>query len=143
MFGDLPPNSIVTGIIFSAALCNTVRPVSVEPVNDNLAILLDVANAAPASLPKPVTMFNTPAGKISPISSINIITLVGVCSAGFTTAVQPAAKAGAIFQANINIGKFHGIISPTTPTGSCNTILTVSLSCSEILPSSARITPAK
>jgi hypothetical protein len=37
-------------------------------------------------------MFNTPAGKISPINSINMITLVGVCSAGFT--VQQLLKPG-------------------------------------------------
>jgi hypothetical protein len=44
--------------------------------------------------------------QVSPINSINIITLVGVCSAGLTTAVQPVAKAGATFQASISIGKF-------------------------------------
>jgi hypothetical protein len=31
---------------------------------------------------------------------------------------QPAASAGASPQARIGIGKFHGTISPTTPTGS-------------------------
>jgi hypothetical protein len=51
-------------------------------VNESLA-RFEVAKACPASAPKPVTMFNTPAGKISPINSINI-TLVGVCSAGLT-----------------------------------------------------------
>src|SRR5580700_4616170 len=44
--------------------------------------------------------------------------LSGVCSAGFRTMVQPAASAGAIFQAAIISGKFHGMIWPTTPTGS-------------------------
>ena len=42
----------------------------------------------------------------------------GVCSAGFMTMVQPAASAGPHFQATISIGKFHGMICPTTPTGS-------------------------
>ena len=42
----------------------------------------------------------------------------GVCSAGFSTIVQPAASAGAIFHAAIINGKFHGMIWPTTPTGS-------------------------
>jgi hypothetical protein len=37
--------------------------------------------------------------------------------------VQPV-KAGAIFQASINIG-VQGMISPTTPIGSCKTILKV------------------
>ncbi|MNF16172.1 hypothetical protein D3C80_2190810 [compost metagenome] len=31
---------------------------------------------------------------------------------------QPAASAGATFQAAISIGKFHGMIAPATPTGS-------------------------
>ena len=40
-----------------------------------------------------------------------------VNSDGFTTAVQPAAIAGATFQVNCSSGKFHGVIMPTTPTG--------------------------
>ena len=35
------------------------------------------------------------------------------------------------------------MIPPTTPIGSCKTMLKVFLSCSETLPSSAGITPEK
>ncbi|MCY1223383.1 hypothetical protein D9M72_355070 [compost metagenome] len=42
----------------------------------------------------------------------------GVCSAGFSTTQLPAARAGASFQAAISSGKFHGMICPTTPSGS-------------------------
>ena len=42
----------------------------------------------------------------------------GVISAGLATTVLPAARAGAMPQDRIGIGKFHGTISPTTPTGS-------------------------
>ena len=42
----------------------------------------------------------------------------GVCSAGLRTMQFPAASAGAIFQTAIRIGKFHGMIWPTTPSGS-------------------------
>ena len=42
----------------------------------------------------------------------------GVCSAGFTTTVQPAASAGASLKLAVMIGKFHGRISAATPTGS-------------------------
>ncbi len=42
----------------------------------------------------------------------------GVCSAGFSTIVQPAVSAGAIFHTAIISGKFQGMIWPTTPTGS-------------------------
>ena len=42
----------------------------------------------------------------------------GVCSAGFSTTVQPVASAGPSFHAAISNGKFHGMIWPTTPIGS-------------------------
>ena len=35
-----------------------------------------------------------------------------------STTVQPAASAGAIFQALVTSGKFQGTIMPTGPTGS-------------------------
>ena len=43
---------------------------------------------------------------------------IGVCSAGFSTTQLPAASAGASFHDAIRIGKFHGMIWPTTPSGS-------------------------
>ena len=42
----------------------------------------------------------------------------GECSDGLTTNVQPAASAGASFQVISSSGEFHGVIAPTTPTGS-------------------------
>lgn len=42
----------------------------------------------------------------------------GVCSAGFSTTQLPAASAGASFHTAISSGKFHGMICPTTPSGS-------------------------
>ena len=42
----------------------------------------------------------------------------GVSSAGLSTTVLPAASAGANAQPAIGIGKFHGTIAPTTPSGS-------------------------
>jgi hypothetical protein len=42
----------------------------------------------------------------------------GVCSAGFRTMALPAARAGQIFHAAMRIGKFQGMIWPTTPSGS-------------------------
>ena len=52
------------------------------------------------------------------MSSIKTKILAGVCSAGFKTIQLPAASAGAIFHVAIKIGKFHGMICPTTPKGS-------------------------
>ena len=42
----------------------------------------------------------------------------GTRSAGLNTIVLPWQSAGAIFQDGMAIGKFHGVMMPTTPTGS-------------------------
>jgi hypothetical protein len=39
----------------------------------------------------------------------------GVCSAGFTTTVQPAASAGTNLKVKRSSGEFHGTMAPTTP----------------------------
>ena len=43
--------------------------------------------------------------------------LSGATDAGFTMTVLPQINAGAIFQAGMALGKFHGVTSPTTPMG--------------------------
>ena len=64
-------------------------------------------------------MLTTPAGTpASVISSPRRSAESGVCSAGLSTMVAPAASAGPSFQAAISSGKFHGMICPTTPIGS-------------------------
>ncbi|KAF0770265.1 Uncharacterized protein FWK35_00004356 [Aphis craccivora] len=65
-----------------------------------------------------VTMLNTPLGM--PASSANFAkanAVIGVFSAGFMTHVHPAAKAAPAFLVIIAIGKFHGVIRPTGPSG--------------------------
>jgi hypothetical protein len=53
----------------------------------------------------PVTMFTTPGGKpASAVNSPSIKVVKGVEGAGFRTSVQPAAKAGPIFQIAITNG---------------------------------------
>ena len=104
--------------MFFAAACIIFSPIGVEPVKAILAIRVLVANASPASAPKPLTILSTPAGNMSSINSINTKIEAGVCSAGFNTTQLPAASAGASFQAAIRMGKFQGIICPTTPRGS-------------------------
>ena len=54
-----------------------------------------------------------PAWKAAPALAI-----AGVMLAGLSTTVLPNASAGAAFHAGIAIGKFHGVISPTTPSAS-------------------------
>ena len=56
----------------------------------------------------------------------------GVCSAGLSTTQLPAASAGASFHVAMRIGKFHGMIWPTTPSGSWKWYATVSSSSCEM-----------
>ena len=60
----------------------------------------------------------TPAGSRSEISSSSTWIEAGVCSAGLSTIALPPASAGASFHTAISSGKFHGMIWPTTPSGS-------------------------
>ena len=41
----------------------------------------------------------------------------GVIFAGLITTGQPTARAGAHLRVIIELGKFHGVMAPTTPTG--------------------------
>ena len=94
-----------------------MRPTSVEPVKAILSTSGWSTSAAPVA-PSPVTMLTTPGGRpTSWQSSAKASAVSDVYSAGFSTTVLPAASAGAIFQASISSGKFHGMIWPTTPTG--------------------------
>src|SRR5690606_18338317 len=45
ILGDLPPNSMVEGMIFSVAYCMINLPVAVDPVKASLLILGEVARA--------------------------------------------------------------------------------------------------
>ncbi len=68
---------------------------------------------------------------------------MGVDSAGLSTTQLPAPRAGASFHAAIRMGKFHGMIWPTTPSGSWMWYATVFSSISLMPPSCARTQPAK
>ena len=63
-------------------------------------------------------MFNTPGGRpaSSAISDSNAA-VQRDHSAGLCTTVHPAASAGAIFQVDSMNGVFHGVITPTGPSG--------------------------
>ena len=65
-----------------------------------------------------MTTLSTPGGSTSPIRSISTARLMRRVGAGLITTQLPATSAGAIFQAAISSGKFHGMIWPTTPIGS-------------------------
>ncbi len=61
-------------------------------------------------------MLTTPAGRSAwRQTSAKKSALSGVELAGLSTTVLPAARAGAIFQASISSGKFHGMTCAATP----------------------------
>ena len=65
-----------------------------------------------------MTTLRTPPG--SPASSSSWASASidsGVCWAGFTTIVQPAAIAGPILRVPIAVGKFQGVMKKQGPTG--------------------------
>ncbi|MNN77548.1 hypothetical protein D3C81_1940200 [compost metagenome] len=64
-----------------------------------------------------MTMLTTPLGRpASCRMAIRASAVAGVGPAGLMTTVLPKAMAGAIFQAGMAMGKFHGVIRPKTPT---------------------------
>src|SRR5690606_29253686 len=117
--GDLPPSSRLLCFRFFAAVAPILRPVVSEPVNDILRTNGWETRGEPTSSPKPVTTFTTPGG--NPASSnkrAKSSVDAEVNSDGLMTTVHPAASAGASFHASKSNGEFHGVIIPTTPSGS-------------------------
>src|SRR5688572_8101507 len=97
----------------------SVLPTSVEPVND---ILRRRGSLISGSMTEPddelVTTLSTPSGspafaRISASASIES----GVCLAGLTTIVHPAATAGPILRVPIARGQCQGVIISDGPTG--------------------------
>jgi hypothetical protein len=142
--GLFPPVSKVMFFKLPAAARMMARPVMVLPVNAILSTFGCSERREPASLPYPLTIFTTPGGK--PASLISVARKRaprGVCSAGLRTTVFPQASAGPSFHAAIYdsqhlisregkkkltiTGKFHGIICPHTPNGSCFVYANLSL----------------
>src|SRR3989304_4571279 len=130
MKGALPPSSSDTFFTCPAHWRISSLPTSVEPVKPSLRTIgLEVSSPpiAGASSASPVTIERTPGG--SPAPSARTATASaesGVCSAGFSTIVQPAASAGADFRVGIAAGKFQGVIPAVTPTASFVTTIRLS-----------------
>ena len=117
MLAALPPSSSVSALSEPATPRPIFLPISVEPVNATLSTSGWVARCIPIS-PGPVTMFTVPGGRSAwTQTSANSRADSGVVEAGLSTTVLPAASAGAIFQASISSGKFHGMICAATPSG--------------------------
>src|ERR1700750_3331427 len=93
--GALPPNSIEVFLTVAAHCSISNLPISVEPVKVSLLTIGFEVSSPPISPELPVTQEKTPAG--TPARSANSHSANaenGVAVAGFSTIVQPAAKAG-------------------------------------------------
>ena len=114
----MPPSSSDIFFTVSALWRIRIRPTSVDPVNVILRTTGFAHSSWPIATASPVTMLRTPLGMPArSASSANASAENGVCSAGFSTMVQPAASPGDTLRVIIALGKFHGVIAPTTPIG--------------------------
>ena len=93
------------------------RPTGTDPVKVTAATSGSATSACPAA-PSPSTSSSTPSGRPPAANaSASACDKIGVSPLGFQTTALPQSSAGAIFQAGICTGKFHGVITATTPTG--------------------------
>ena len=118
MTGALPPSSSDSFLMLGAHCAIRMRPTSVEPVKLSLRTTGLSHSTLPTCAASPVTTCNTPAGMPASCASLASANAVsGVCSAGLTMMVQPAASAGATLRVIIAAGKFHGVMAAHTPIG--------------------------
>ena len=114
--GPLPPSS--SSCVLPAARAATSPPVATDPMKPTAATPGCPASASPATGPGPGRKLNTPSGVPSaamiPASTAQHALVLG---AGTQTTALPAASAGAKSSAPIVYGQFHGLITPTTPSG--------------------------
>src|SRR5690606_11681264 len=94
IFADLPPSSIVCGMILVEAYCISFLAVGREPVHPTGRTRGSVASGSPTSGPEPVTILSRPGGSRSAITLANAGTDGHTITAGLGPTVLPAAKAG-------------------------------------------------
>ena len=118
MTAFLPPISACTFFSRDAPRVYRSVPISVLPVKDMPATSGDSTSALPTLPPGPVIRFSTPGGTpASSKTSVNFTAHSGVPDAGLKMMALPQIIAGAIFHAGMAMGKFHGVMMPTTPRG--------------------------
>src|SRR5215212_2068186 len=144
MFGDLPPSSRETFFSVFVARAMIDFPTSVEPVKAIASTPGWSTSALPTTLPFPGTTLSTPAGRPHSLAySANLRRDSDVFEAGLMTTVLPQARAGAIFQTASISGKFHGVIAPTTPTGSRSVYVNALSATGSVSPATLPDHPAK
>ena len=99
-------------------------PTALEPVKWIIWVPAWLTSRSPISW-SPVTTLNTPAGRPASASSSAISRPPdsGVSGDGLSTTALPSASAGAVTRMPRMSGKFHGVITPTTPTGTRSAML--------------------
>src|SRR5690606_18404152 len=102
-----------------AHCCSNNLPTAVEPVKVTLRTSgLLVISTPTAGASVAATTLKIPAGSPACNASSAIASAdSGASAAGCSTAAQPAARAGPTLRAIMALGKFHGVIAATTPTG--------------------------
>ena len=118
IIGSLPPSSSVTRLEPTAASAATCSPIGVEPVKATLRTSGCRTSASPATEPLPGSTVKTPSGSPASVkisSSRSVVS--GVLSAGLATTVFPHSSAGPSLLHSSVVGKFHGTIAATTPSG--------------------------
>ena len=118
--GALPPSSMLALTTRSAACLSSMRPMPVDPVKEIFRTRSSESQVLTTQFASVVgTTFTTPSGTPAAASSLAMASAVsGVSAAGLSATVHPAASAGAILRVAMAAGKFHGVTSAATPTGS-------------------------
>src|SRR5580704_19502360 len=118
MVGFFPPISSLMRRRRLDASAWSHSPTPHDPVNETARNAGAAMSDFPSVPPEPATKFTTPLGMpASRHASTMRHAHRGASDAGLMTTVLPQISAGAIFQAGIAMGKFQGVISPTTPIG--------------------------
>ncbi len=118
IIGSLPPSSSVTGRSSSPAATAMRRPVALEPVKT----IFDTPRCGDergARVTRAVHDAHEPGG--APASANSRAThspQSGVSSDGLSTTALPAATAVTVCERGMLSGKFHGEMTPITPSGS-------------------------
>ena len=119
---DLPPSSNEIRVMFGDSVRRRCDPVDESPVKEILSTRPSATSASPTVAPGPGSTVTQGAG--TPASTRRVPSMsavIGVSDAGLRMTALPQASAGASFHVAISIGKFHGTISPHTPTGTRST----------------------
>ena len=124
----MPPSSIDDGSTRAAVCASSSFPTAVEPVNDSVATRWSARTARDTSTARVVvTTSTTPSGTPARRrTSATHSAVSGVSGAGLSTAVQPAASAGASLRVAMAAGKFHGVTRYATPSGRWSTTIVLS-----------------